>query len=195
MVSSFEYAIALTGGIATGKSTASKIFQSLGLEVIDADSIAHKILNINYLHIASLFGDNLIVNNKVDRKALGAIVFDDKEKRQKLEAFLHPLIYDAIIAESLLLEKKEKYYLLDIPLFFETNRYPISKVCLIYIPQTLQVERLMQRDNSSKEEAFKRIDTQISIEDKIKISTYVIDNTKTLALLEERCRVLSKNWL
>jgi len=185
---SFNYAVVLTGSIATGKSTAAGILKTLGFEIIDADSMAHKVLAQQHREIASLFGESLVTQGSVDRKALGHIIFSDDEKRKALEAMLHPLIYTQIETMSTELDKKHKPYLIDIPLFFETNRYPIEKSVVVYTSADLQKERLMKRDNSNEEEANKRIRTQISIEEKIKKASYVIDNSGTLAQLERECK-------
>lgn len=184
----FKYAVALTGSIATGKSTAAKILKALGFEIIDADKIAHELLDLEYRTIGEMFGTEVINAKSVNRKALGAIVFSDSKKRQALEAFLHPLIYDRIEALSETLDKKQKPYLVDIPLFFEGDRYPIKHSIVVYAPKTVQLKRLMQRDASLENDAQKRIDTQIPIDEKIKKATYVIDNSGTLAQLEVECQ-------
>jgi len=185
---SFNYAVVLTGSIATGKSTAAGILRTLGFDIIDADSVAHKVLNQQHREIALLFGESLVTQGSVDRKALGHIIFSDDEKRKALEAMLHPLIYTQIETMSTELDKKHKPYLIDIPLFFETNRYPVEKSVVVYTSIDLQKKRLMRRDNSNEEEANKRIRTQISIEEKIKKASYVIDNSGTLAQLERECK-------
>ncbi|SFV70872.1 Dephospho-CoA kinase [hydrothermal vent metagenome] len=187
LIKAFNYAIALTGGIASGKSTVSKIFIDLGFEIIDADKIAHEILQREYLTIAKFFGHSVIQDKKVNRKALGAIIFDDKDKRKVLEDLLHPLIYEEIVIKSKALDKKKSCYFVDIPLFFENKRYAIKKVLVVSISKDLQLERLMQRDNSSKEEAQKRINSQLPLSQKVQSADYVIENTATLRDLEEKC--------
>lgn len=184
----FQYAVILTGSIATGKSTAVDILKVLGFEVIDADKVAHSILNQQHAKIATLFGEHLVENGIVKRSALGDIVFSNVEKRKALENLLHPLIYTEIERVSCLLDEKRIPYLIDIPLFFETNRYPVAKSVVVYTPQNVQMQRLMERDSSTELEAQKRIDTQISIEEKIKKASYVIDNSGTLAQLEHECK-------
>lgn len=184
----FQYAVILTGSIATGKSTAVDILKVLGFEVIDADKVAHSILNQQHAKIATLFGEHLVENGIVKRSALGDIVFSDVEKRKALENLLHPLIYTEIERVSYLLDEKHIPYLIDIPLFFETNRYPVAKSVVVYTPIKVQMQRLMERDSSTELEAQKRIDTQISIEEKIKKASYVIDNSGTLAQLEHECK-------
>ena len=192
MVMSFTYAIALTGSIATGKSSVASLLKKEGFELIDADTIAHQILDEQSLNISKMFGDNLVYDGKVDRKALGKIVFLDKAKREKLEALLHPLIYNEIEKLSLELDKKKKPYFVDIPLFYETNRYPIKKSLVVYTPVDIQLERLMRRDNLSIQEAQNRIDTQIIIDEKVKQASYVIDNSGTLAELKHACKRVQK---
>ena len=185
---SFNYAVVLTGSIATGKSTAATILKELGFEIIDADSVAHEVLNQQHKEIALHFGEKLVNDGSVDRKALGAIIFSNKEKRKTLEKLLHPLIYAQIETLSTTLDQKHQPYLIDIPLFFETNRYPVEKSVVVYTSERVQKERLMQRDKSNEVDAKKRMETQISIEEKIKKASYVIDNSGTLAQLERECK-------
>ena len=186
----FDYAIALTGGIATGKSSVAKLFKEDGFEVIDADIIAHEVLDKEASCVAKMFGRKMINGGRVDREALGKVVFSDATQRKRLEALLHPLIYEQIKQEAAKLERKKRPYIVDIPLFFETNRYAISKVLVVYAPVSLQLKRIVLRDGSSATEAQKRIEAQIDIEEKVKKASYVIENRGTLeALKEEYLRV------
>ena len=191
----FRYATVLTGGIATGKSTVLKIFTKWGFSFIDADRTAHKILQQESENIAKLFGSEYIINNRVDRKALGKLIFANPKERKKLENFIHPLIYREIESQSKRLDSLKKPYIIDIPLFFETNRYPIDRSIVVYTPKVKQLERLMQRDLSSKEEAMKRIDAQMDIESKREKSTYLIDNSGDLNSLQEECAKVRKKIL
>ena len=191
----FKYAVVLTGSIATGKSSAAKILASLGFKIIDADQIAHQILDQQAQVIAEMFGQSLIVDGKVDRKALGAIVFSDNEKRKQLEAVLHPLIYDEIERLSSQEDLLEKPYLIDIPLFFEGERYPIEKSLVVYTPESEQLERLMSRDGYSEEEAGNRIKMQIPVEEKRIRARYVIDNSGTLTQLKQECERVKEEIL
>ena len=177
---SFKYAIALTGGIATGKSTVIDLFLTSGFRVIDADKIAHEVLNEEHQAIAETFGNEFVHAGKVDRKALGTVVFNDAEKRTVLEALLHPLIYKRISQEAEKLDKRAEPYLVDIPLFYEGGRYAIENVIVVYASKAQQLERLMARDTFSKEEALARIESQICIEDKRDNASYVIDNSGPL---------------
>lgn len=182
----FENAIVLTGGIATGKSTVAVLLSLRGFKVIDADAIAHKLLNELHLDIAKMFGEELVVSGKVDRKALGKIVFNDDEKREKLEKFLHPKIKEEIEKESELVEKKSLPYLIDIPLFFEKGNYDIEKSLVVYAPRKLQLERMMSRDALSQEDAESRLNAQMDIEEKKSLGSYLIDNSTTLKSLQDQ---------
>ncbi len=184
---SFKYAIALTGGIATGKSTVAKKFIDFGFNLIDADRIAHIILDRNYLEIAKLFGRRYIRDNRVDRKLLGSLIFSDKKAKKSLEELLHPQIYQEIKRLSIEQDSLKRPYLVDIPLFFETNRYPIKRVIVVYTPKDIQLKRLMKRDNISLEDAKKRVNSQLDIETKRLKASYLIDNSKNLKSLQYEC--------
>ena len=180
----FKNAIALTGGISTGKSTVCNLFKLHGFLTIDADVIAHKLLDENSSKIASMFGNQYAQDNKVLRKELGKIIFSNEENKLKLEALLHPLIKEEIIKESRIFEEQNKPYFVDIPLFFEKMNYPISKSLVIYTPKELQIQRLMKRDNIDENEAKLKISNQMDIEEKRKLANMVIDNSKDLKHLQ-----------
>ena len=182
-MSNFKNAIALTGGIATGKSTVANLFMLHGFLTIDADEIAHKILDDNSAKIASLFGDKYVQNNQVIRKELGNLIFNNKDEKLKLEQFIHPLIKKEIIKKAQLFESNNKPYLIDIPLFFENKNYDIKRSIVVYTPKNIQIERLTKRDKSSIQDATARINNQMDIEDKKKLATYIIDNSKDLVHL------------
>lgn len=183
----FEYAIALTGGIATGKSTVASLLGLNGLRIIDADTIAHRILDENCVWVIERFGDEFVKNGKVDRPMLGKVIFANPEAKKELESFLHPKIRAAIEAES---EKQDRLgypYLIDIPLFFETASYPIKDSVVVYTPKALQLERFMKRNGFSEEESLRRIESQMDIEEKKARATWVIDNSSNLKHLQQEC--------
>lgn len=180
----FKNAIALTGGISTGKSTVCNLLKLHGFLTIDADKIAHKLLDENSSKIASMFGEEYVENGKVIRKELGKIIFSNEENKLKLEALLHPLIKDEIIKESKIFEEQNKPYFIDIPLFFEKMHYPIPKSLVVYTPKDLQVQRLMKRDNIDENEAKLKISNQMDIEEKKKLADMVIDNSQNLKHLQ-----------
>ncbi len=182
----FKNAIALTGGISTGKSTVCNLFKLHGFLIIDADKIAHKLLDENSSKIAEMFGSEYVSKDgKVIRKELGKIIFSNEENKLKLEALLHPLIKDEIVKQSRLFEDQDKPYLIDIPLFFEKMHYPIPRSLVVYTPKDIQVERLMKRDNISKDEALLKISNQWDIEKKKELADMVIDNSKDLKNLQK----------
>ena len=180
----FKNAIALTGGISTGKSTVCNLFKLHGFLTIDADLIAHKLLDENSNKIATMFGEQYVENGKVLRKELGKIIFSNEENKLKLEALLHPLIKEQIIKESKIFEEQNKPYFVDIPLFFEKMSYPIPKSLVIYTPKEIQIQRLMKRDNIDEDEAKLKISNQMDIEEKRKLADMVIDNSQNLKHLQ-----------
>ncbi|MDO9305783.1 MAG: dephospho-CoA kinase [Sulfuricurvum sp.] len=183
----YQYAIALTGGIATGKSTVASLLGLNGLRIIDADAISHRLLDENSAWIREHFGEQYIHGNKVNRPELGKIIFSDPKAKKELEAFLHPKIRAAIEEAS---EKQDllKYpYLIDIPLFFETSSYPIENSVVVYTPKELQLERFMKRNGFTAEESLRRIETQMDIEEKRSRATWVIDNSSNLKHLQAQC--------
>lgn len=180
----FKHAIALTGGIATGKSTACSLLKLHGFLTIDADKIAHTLLDKHSETIASMFGEQYVQEGKVLRKELGKIIFSNEEEKLKLEAFIHPLIKQEIEKEAQIFEKAGKPYFIDIPLFFEKMHYPIPKSVVVYTPKSLQVQRLMKRDNITQEEALVKIGNQMDIEEKKALSDLIIDNSSSLVNLQ-----------
>jgi len=189
-------AIVLTGGIASGKSTVSALMQLFGFRVIDADKIAHKVLDNSVSQIAKAFGEEYIKDNRVDRKKLGSLIFANKDKRLELEAIVHPQIKKKILEEAQKQEALGKPYLIDIPLFFEREGvYNIDKVLVVYTSKETQLERLIKREGLSKKEALLRIEAQLPIDSKKERATYLIDNNKDLAHLQQECERVKEEIL
>ena len=180
----FQHAIALTGGIASGKSTACNLLKLYGLRIIDADAIARQMLDENASAVAELFGPEYLKEGRVDRKKLGALVFSDKQARKTLENLLHPKIREEILRQSATQDALGGPYIVDIPLFFETGSYPIEKVVVVYAPRDIQKKRLMEREGLSEEEAEARLNAQMDIEEKKERATWVIDNSGNLKQLQ-----------
>ncbi|MCV3521502.1 dephospho-CoA kinase [Campylobacter lari] len=177
----------VTSSIAGGKSSFIKIVQNLGFDTLSADVIAHELLNENANSIAKLFNDDdLIIAGKIDRKKLGAIVFNDLNAKKKLEDFLHPKIKEVILRKAQILDKKNKAFFIELPLFFENNHYQnLGKSILIYAPKELLLHRFMQRDNLDEKEALKRINLQLDIEEKLKKADFVIKNISSYENFEK----------
>lgn len=190
--SAFKHAVVLTGGIGTGKSTVASLFMLHGFLTIDADKVAHKLLDIHHQKIIELFGNQYVENGKVLRKKLGIIIFNNLAEKTKLEKFIHPLIKEDIINKAKIFESQKKPYLIDIPLFFEKQHYDIEKSVVVYVPKELQVERLTKRDKSTTEEALVRINNQMDIEEKKLLANYIIDNTKDLKHLQNEVERIKK---
>jgi dephospho-CoA kinase len=183
----FAYAIALTGGIATGKSTVASLLALNGMRVIDADTISHDILDASYEWVRENFGEEFVEGAKVNRAKLGQLVFSNSEAKKKLEAFLHPKIRAEIEQRSIKQDSFKFPYLIDIPLFFENGAYDIKESVVVYVPKDIQLERFMKRNGYSKEESLRRIESQMDIEEKRKRATWVIDNSKDLKHLQREC--------
>jgi len=192
MVKLFSFGVVLTGGIATGKSTIAHYLKEDGFSVIDADAIAHETLDEETLDIVKIFGKDILNDQKIDRKKLGNIVFNDTQKRKELENILHPIILQKITISAQEKDKLKKLYFIDIPLFFETKNYDISKVLVVGTSKEEQLKRLMLRNNYSTKEAQLRINTQLSIEEKEKMATYLIDNRGTIEALKENYKTVIK---
>lgn len=183
----YEYAIALTGGIATGKSTVASLLMLNGMRIIDADTISHEILDASSAWVRENFGEAFVDGAKVNRTKLGTLIFSDKEAKKKLENFLHPKIRAEIEQRSIKQDSFKFPYLIDIPLFFENGGYDIKESVVVYVPKELQLERFMKRNGYSKEESLRRIESQMDIEEKKKRATWVIDNSGDLKHLQREC--------
>lgn len=182
-----QHAIALTGGIATGKSTTAAILKARGYAVVDADSIAHEVLRRERGEIVEVFGEGVLEGGEICRKKLGMIVFGDAQKRAALEEIVLPRVNEEILSRAEKLEAGGEIYFLDIPLFFEQGgreRYPVKWVVVVYAPKPCQLARLMARNNLTQTEALQRIDAQLSIETKRAQSDFVIENLGDLEALE-----------
>ncbi len=181
----FEYAIALTGGIATGKSTVASLLALNGMRVIDADTISHEILDASLSWVKDVFGDEYINGSKVDRTKLGSLVFSDEKSKKILEEYLHPKIRQEIEKRSIKQDGFKFPYLIDIPLFFENGAYNIKESVVVYTPKEIQLERFMKRNGYSEEESLKRIASQMPIDEKKAKATWVIDNSQNLKHLQQ----------
>ena len=183
----FEYAIALTGGIATGKSTVASLLALNGMRVIDADTISHEILDLSFSWVKETFGEEFVVGNKVNRSKLGSLIFSNEEMKKVLEEFLHPKIREEIQIRSIKQDSFKFPYLIDIPLFFEKSAYDIKESVVVYTPSDIQLKRFMKRNGYTQEESLKRINSQMPIEEKKKRATWVIDNSQNLKHLQIEC--------
>ena len=183
----------LTGGIATGKSTVADIFVSAGAELIDADRIAFDVVQKGtevWQEIVEHFGkDVLLPDGQIDRVCLGNIIFHDHEQKAVLNGIVHPAVIRQIHQHIEELEQNLPggVVIVDVPLLIETGIYrDMSDVILVYIPERIQIERLMDRDNLSRKDALARIRSQMSIEEKKAYASIIIDNRGSLKRTRER---------
>lgn len=179
--------IGLTGGIASGKSTVSKFLAELGAIIIDGDETAHHLMEPNqpiWEDVVNAFGREVLnPDSTIDRIKLGAIVFNDREKLQVLNQIAHPRIIAEIQNELQHLRhtQPDSVLVLDIPLLFEGRMDRLcDQVWVVWVPREIQIERLMERNWLSREEAVKRIDAQMSLDAKARLADIVIDNSGTM---------------
>lgn len=175
--------IGLTGGIASGKSTVTEMFERENIPVIDTDKIARELLdkgNAEYDQVVELFGEEILLTDQmINRKMLAKIVFANKGKRDQLNAIVHPSVYRAVDAFIDMYEELGKpIIVVDVPLLFETGfEEHCDKTVLVYVTREQQIERLMDRDQIDYDYATMKIDAQIPLDDKKKMADYVIDNS------------------
>jgi dephospho-CoA kinase len=190
--------VGVTGGIASGKSTVSKMLEALGAPIIDYDVIAREIVEPGepaWKDIVGYFGVQVIgADRRIDRKKLSHIVFRDEEKRKKLESFTHPRIIEIAAQQADKIAEKNPNAVIQevIPLLFEAKlQHLVHKVILVYIPREAQIERLMKRDGISWEAAESILKAQLPIDGKLGYADFVIHNEGTL---EETRRQVERVW-
>lgn len=189
--------VGLTGGISSGKSTVSSYLKQLKIPVIDADEVARKVVEPNSQgarEIRKAFGSDVFEEDgSLNRQKLGALIFSNTENRQKLDDLLQPLIKIMILDEiEEYRQKGETMIVLDLPLLFEKHYEKLcEEIIVVYIPKELQLERLMKRNQYTKQEALSRIDSQLSIEEKRKRATVLLDNQGTVQQLYQQV----EQWL
>lgn len=184
------YKIGLTGGIASGKSTAADWLRARGVQLIDADQIARQVVEPGMPGLANItacFGPSVLTGDgQLDREALGRIVFSSHEAREKLNGLLHELIHQEIDRRTeALTQSGVKAAVYDVPLLVETGWYKdMDEVWLVYVEPAVQLDRLMSRNGLSKEEASQRIASQMPLLDKKQYSHVIINNNGDRAELE-----------
>ena len=191
--------IGLTGGIATGKSTVSAMLEKAGAAIIDADRIARAVVEKGlpaHREIIANFGSGVLLpDGEIDRDVLGDIIFNDPVKKTLLNSIVHPRVKKEVDRQLRQIKKTrpESIVILDIPLLFESKmHHDLEDVIVVYAPQHIQIERLMQRDKISATDALARIGSQMPIEEKKKMATLVIDNSGNIEDTHEQTLAIFK---
>lgn len=173
--------IGLTGGIASGKSTVSELLSVFGFKVVDADKAAREAVkkgSKGLAQVREVFGDEAIdENGEMNRRYMGDLVFNHPEKRLELNAIIHPIVRDIMEEEKQEYLKQGYNVIMDIPLLFENElENTLDEVWVVYTSESIQMDRLIQRNNLSLEDAKARVYSQISIDKKSRMADHVIDN-------------------
>ncbi|EAD5121877.1 dephospho-CoA kinase [Listeria monocytogenes] len=178
--------IGLTGSVATGKSTVSNMIQHAGIPLVDADIAARKVVEPGtegLKEIVAYFGEEiLLADGTLDRAKLGEIIFKDKEKREKLNEITHPRVKDYMLeARERFFRAGEELVFFDIPLLFESHLESlVDQIVVVWATPETELKRLMERNNLTKEEALRRIESQMGIDEKARKADFVIDNNESL---------------
>ena len=188
--------IGLTGGIASGKSTVTKILAELGAAIINADSLAREVVQPEHeawREIVAAFGtDILLANRTLDRQRLRAMIFNNVDARKKLESIIHPRV--RALAEQRIREHTTAGYeviVYEVPLLFEGNlQESLRPVILVACDMETQRARLKQRDGLDQTAAQKHIDAQMSLEEKRRLADYVIENNGSLEDLQRQTKAV-----
>ncbi|WP_339172518.1 dephospho-CoA kinase [Solibacillus sp. FSL R5-0691] len=178
--------IGLTGSIASGKSTVAKMIESYGLPIVDADVVARQVVEPGtptLKKIAEAFGPEVIAQDgSMDRVKVGSMIFHNEEMRKTLNSIIHPAIREEMLRQrDEFISFGEKNIFMDIPLLFESKlEHFVEKIIVVSVKKEVQLQRLMERNGFSEEEASARIATQIPVKEKEQLADAVIHNNGTL---------------
>jgi dephospho-CoA kinase len=194
--------VGLTGNIASGKSQAALMFAELGAYIIDADRIAHQLLSVGtgtYQKIIKAFGNQILsTDREIDRKRLGQIVFSDKEKRELLNRLTHQGVGAEILRRIFELERAFScgIIIVDAALMVETGSYKMyHRLIVVTCDPSLQLSRLMNRDQLSEEAALARMSSQLPIEQKLRLADYTIDTSGTLKQVRDQVEAIHRDLM
>ena len=199
------YVVALTGGIGSGKSTATDIFASLGVPITDVDEISHQLTTANQPIVKDIeanFGKSYITQEgALNRAAMRDLVFNDATARAKLNAILHPAIYDEAILQLQTnqkdISKSVPYQILAIPLLFESPRYAahVDSILLIDCDEKTQIERVKQRSLLTESEIKKIIRTQTPRKKQLLLAHDVIKNNGNIEQLRKKILEIHQKYI
>lgn len=192
--------IGLTGGIASGKSTVSKMFKEMDIPVVDADVEARLAVEKGepaYNKIIAEFGAEILMENgEIDRPKLGSIIFHQAEKRRLLNEIVHPEVRRRMMEQiAAAKQNREDVIVLDIPLLFESKlTYMVDKTILVYVDNETQLQRLIDRNKLSSVDAEARVRSQMPLAGKVKLADEVIDNNGTVEETKKQLLDLLHRW-
>lgn len=188
--------IAVTGGIATGKTTVCQMFEEMGAAVLFADQIVHELFTSNKALIektAKEFGADLLKNGQIDRKALGDLVFKDPKKLKKLEAILHPMVLDQIEEEYA--KAKGLFFVVEIPLLYEIGAEErFDTVIAVVADEKIAKKRFVEK-GFSEEEFERRSQRQLKPEEKASKAHFILTNNGTMENLRKAVLQLKEHFL
>jgi len=189
--------VVLTGGIASGKSTAADEFARLGVPVIDTDLLAREVVEPGQPALQAIraeFGDAVMrADGALDRRALRRIIFADAARRERLEAIVHPRIVEQV--RQRLAGLDAGYAVLVVPLLVETGLFAdADRVLVVDVPEELQLQRLLARDQVDRDQAHAALAAQATRDQRLARADDVIDNTGTLADLHARVTELDRHY-
>jgi dephospho-CoA kinase len=191
--------VGLTGGIGSGKSAAADAFGKLGATVVDTDAIAHELTGPGGAAMAEvrrLFGDEMVdAAGAMDRKRMRELVFADAEKKRRLEALLHPMIRAE--SERRIAAARGPYVVHVVPLLMESPGYRerVGRVLVVDCPEALQISRVRQRSGLPEEQVRSIIASQIQRERRLAAADDVIDNSGSIAAMQQQVRRLHEKYL
>ena len=194
------YVVALTGGIGSGKSAAAKIFAELGVPVTDVDVISHELTAANQPLIQDIkanFGEAYITpEGALNRATMRQLVFSDEPARAKLNALLHPAIYNTAMLQ-LQANKDAPYQILVVPLLFDSPRYlsHINSILVIDCDESTQIARVKQRSNLAESEIINIIKAQTSRKKQLTLANDVIENNENVEKLHEKILQIHQKYL
>ena len=193
-----KFIVAITGGIASGKSAVTGFFAGLGITVVDADMAARAVVEAGQPaleEIASCFGSHLIIEGQLNRQALREFIFDNADAKKKLELITHPRIRQLLIQECQ--AAKSAYAIVAIPLLAESNKTHyawINRILVVDADREIQKSRLLARDNITESLADKMLDAQASRAQRLAIADDVISNMHDRQSLQESVQRLDENY-
>jgi dephospho-CoA kinase len=186
-----KYIVGVTGGIGSGKTAATDVFKTLGIDVVDADLVSRKVVepgSVVLFQIEQHFGEDILLENgQLNRAKLREIIFRDQDAKQWVNDLMHPAIRQEIV--TCLAEAKSDYVVLSAPLLIENGLEKFcNRVLVIDIPEEMQLSRASRRDDVNEEQIRAIMASQIDRQRRLKAANDVIDNSGDLALLSEQVK-------